>query len=285
MSAEQWHQAVDVKVKGSHNLWEVLTSNSTALDFFIMLSSLVAIIGLSGQTNYNAGNSYQNAMARHLSAEGHNIVSIMAPVLDDAGMVAERPALRKYLLSTGLAFMSSQELLRVLDYYCHPGLKLSTQESQAVPRFWLPRYSANEGAQQPAWQHEPMYSHMVLRNGAEGINSSSEKQDSATRSTADLIAVAPSLEEAELVVVDALLEHLTKTFSFDLADLDPNKSLVAYGIDSLVAVELRLWMTKKIGADISVFDITNGQPITQLAAKAVAKSRFLAEIHRQGKAQ
>lgn len=278
MSAEQWHQAVDVKVKGSQNLWEVLTSTSTTLDFFVMLSSLVGIIGLSGQANYSAGNAYQNAMARQLSSQGHNVVALVAPVLDDAGMVAERPALRSYLLSTGLAFMSSQELLRTLDYYCHPGTKLSAEEAQPVPRFWLPKYSASEGAEQPAWQHEPMYNHMVLWNGAGNSSDSSEKRGSATRSTPDLIAAATSLEEAERVVLTALMEQLTKTLSYEMDDLDPERSLNAYGVDSLVAVELRLWMTKEIGADVSVFEFTNGQYISQLAAKAAAKSRFLPEL-------
>ncbi|EUC31174.1 hypothetical protein COCCADRAFT_6898 [Bipolaris zeicola 26-R-13] len=285
MTAEQWHQAVDVKVKGSQNLWDILTSTSKTLDFFIMLSSLVGNIGMSGQVNYCAGNSYQNAMARSLASQGHNVVALAAPVLDDAGMVAERPALRSYLLSTGLAFMSSEQLVKTLDYYCHPGTKLSVEEAQSIPRFWLPRYTADEGAEQPAWQHEPMYNHMVLRNGADNSNGSSGNGGSSTRSTPDLIAAVTSLEEAEQTVLKALLNQLTKTLSYDLEELDADRSLNAYGVDSLVAVELRLWMTKEIGADVSVFDFTNGQSIGQLAAKAAAKSRFLPEVKGAEKAE
>lgn len=282
MTAEQWHQAVDVKVAGSHNLWEVLTSQSKTLDFFVMLSSIVSFTGMNGQTNYSAGNSYQSAMARHLSSQGHNVVALNAPVLDDAGMVAERPALRTYLLSVGWTFMSSQELLYALDYYCHPGTKLSAEEAQLVPRLWLPKYSANEGAEQPAWQHDPMYNHLVLQgNGADGGNGSSGKQGSSKRSTADLIAGATSLEEAEQTVLNALLEQLTRTLSYDLADLVPSRPLNAYGVDSLAAVELRVWMTKEIGADISVFEMTSGQRIGQLAAKAAATSRFLPDLKRE----
>ncbi|KAJ4387459.1 hypothetical protein N0V93_008051 [Gnomoniopsis smithogilvyi] len=282
MTAEQWHQAVDVKVAGSHNLWEVLTSQSKTLDFFVMLSSIVSFTGMNGQTNYSAGNSYQSAMARHLSSQGHNVVALNAPVLDDAGMVAERPALRTYLLSVGWTFMSSQALLYALDYYCHPGTKLSAEEAQLVPRLWLPKYSANEGAEQPAWQHDPMYNHLVLQgNGADGGNGSSGKQGSSKRSTADLIAGATSLEEAEQTVLNALLEQLTRTLSYDLADLVPSRPLNAYGVDSLAAVELRVWMTKEIGADISVFEMTSGQRIGQLAAKAAATSRFLPDLKRE----
>lgn len=285
MTAEQWHQAVDVKVAGSDNLWEVLTAKDTTLDFFVMLSSIVSFTGMNGQTNYSAGNSYQSAMARHLSSQGHNVVALNAPVLDDAGMVAERPALRTYLLSVGWSFMSSQELINALDYYCHPGTKLSAEEAQLVPRLWLPKYSANEGAEQPTWQHDPIYNHLILHTGANGGNGSSGKQDSSKRSTADLIAVATSLEDIEQIVLNALLDQLTRTLSYDLTDLEPTRPLNTYGVDSLAAVELRVWMTKEIGADISVFEMTSGQSITQLAVKAAATSRFLPDVRRQVKAE
>lgn len=58
MPAEEWHRAVKVTVTGSRNLWEVLTSKDTtsALDFFIMLSSLTGVTGNNGQSDYSAGN-------------------------------------------------------------------------------------------------------------------------------------------------------------------------------------------------------------------------------------
>ncbi|KAL8912989.1 MAG: hypothetical protein Q9171_002120 [Xanthocarpia ochracea] len=285
MTAEQWHQAVDVKVGGSDNLWEVLTSKSPTLDFFVMVSSLTSLTGMNGQANYSAGNSYQSAMARQLSSQGHNVVALNAPVLDDAGMVAERPALRTYLLAVGWSFMSSRELFNALDYYCHPGTKLSAEEAQLVPRLWLPKYSANEGVEQPAWQHDPMYNHLVLQTGLEGGNSSSGKQGASERSTADLIAAATSLEEVEQAILNALLQQLTRSLSYELADLEPTRPLNAYGVDSLTAVELRHWMTKEIGADISVFEMTSGQRISQLAAKAAATSRFLPDLKGEIKAE
>ncbi|KAI3393132.1 hypothetical protein diail_4700 [Diaporthe ilicicola] len=285
MTADEWHKAVDVKVAGSKNLWEVLTSKSatpaSTLDFFVMLSSLTSVTGNSGQTNYSAGNSFQSAMARHLSSQGHNVVALNAPVMSDAGMVAVRPMLREYLLSIGWACMSSGELINALDYYCRPadqGMRVSAEESQLIPRLWLPKYSADEGAEQPTWQHEPMYNHLILQPRAQGGNALPGRQGSAKRSTGDVIAAAKSLQDAEQTVLNALLEQLARTLSYDLADLDPTRPMNAYGVDSLAAVELRVWMTKEIGADISVFEITSGQRISQLAAKAAASSRFLPDL-------
>ncbi|KAF4814699.1 Reducing polyketide synthase FUB1 [Colletotrichum siamense] len=275
MTLDQWKTAVNVKVTGTKNLWEVL-SGASVLDFFVMLSSLTSVTGNQGQANYSAGNSFQDAFAKFLSAQGHNVAALDAPVLTDAGMVAARPHLRTYLLSIGWASMSVEELINALDYYCRPNSQSAEEkvkEAQVVPRLWLPKYSADEGAEQPTWQTEPMYNHLVLQGAGNG-GSLPGKQGSSKRSVGDLIAAAETLEDAEQIVLDALLAQLSKILSYELADLDPSRPLNAYGVDSLVAVELRVWMTKEIGADISVFEITSGQRIKQLAGKAAATSRF-----------
>ncbi|KAK1988362.1 mycocerosic acid synthase [Colletotrichum cereale] len=285
MTADEWHGAVNVKVTGSKNLWEVLSASSQnaalkSLDFFIMLSSLTGLTGNNGQSNYSAGNAYQDAMAKHLTAQGHNVVAINAPVMSDAGMVAVRPMLKEYLLSIGWACMSVGELINALDYYCRPAdpsqgdANTRAKAAQVVPMLWLPKYSADEGAEQPTWQHEPMYNHLVL-HGAQTSGSLPGKQGSGKRSTADLIAASTSPEDSEAIVLDALLKQLSKILSYELVDLDPSRPMSAYGVDSLVAVELRVWLTKEIGADISVFELTSGQRIAQLAAKAATTSRFL----------
>ena len=42
-------------------------------------------------------------------------------------------------------------------------------------------------------------------------------------------------------------------------DVDTGKPLYAYGVDSLLAVELRNWFGKEIGAEVAIFDIMGGQ--------------------------
>ncbi|PVH93633.1 mycocerosic acid synthase [Periconia macrospinosa] len=281
MTIDGWHSAVAVKSTGSMNLWESLTSHSSnsTLDFFAMLSSLFGVTGNSGQANYAAGNAYQDAMARHLSSQGHNVIALNAPVLSDAGVVATIPKLKEYLTSTGLPFMSVGELINTLDYYCRPADQRITNvgavEAQLFPRLSRPEYSANEGAEQPGWQHEPMYNHMVLRGGLSGSKNAGESGAGGKRLTSSLIAAAESLEAAQKIVLEALLEQLAKTLGYELEDLDPAKPMNAHGVDSLVAVEMRVWMTKEIGADISVFELTSGEKMEQLAARAAAGSRFL----------
>ncbi|KAI1745051.1 polyketide synthase [Xylaria scruposa] len=278
MTIDQWHRVLKVKVSGTWNLWETLGSKNAdrSLDFFVMLSSMATTIGNPGQANYAAGNSYQDALARHLSSQGHNVVALDVPMMSDAGMVATKPALLEYLYSIGWSHMTAEELISTLDYHCRSlgkDEKIKPERAVVVPRLWLPRYSAADGAHQPAWQHEPRFNHMITQN--QGGDESLAKKGSGKGSTAALLSAAKSKQEAEQIVLQALLEKLTKVLSVDIEELDPARPMHAYGVDSLVAVELRTWISKEIGSDVSVFEMTGGQRIGQLAATAAGISRFV----------
>lgn len=55
-------------------------------------------------------------------------------------------------------------------------------------------------------------------------------------------------------------------------ELDAGRPLQVYGVDSLVAVELRSWLARDAGAGLSVFDLTSNPALERLAAAAAAKS-------------
>ena len=281
MTIDEWQDVVNIKVTGTRNLWQILSSLRlpAKMDFFIMLSSMASIIGNPGQANYAAGNSFQDAFAREQSALGHNVVALNVPMMNDAGMVATKPHLLEYLYSIGWSHMSSKELMSAIDYYCRPPQDhnngtIGRDDSQVVPRLWLPRYSAAAGASQPEWQEEPRFNHMVLHDWANDIEPGS-KQGSAKKISA-VLATATSLQEAEAIVLGEILERLSTVLNVPLEELDSARPMTAYGVDSLVAVELRTWMAKELGADISVFELTGGKRIKQVVTQVTQTSRYLA---------
>ncbi|KAI8630076.1 KR domain-containing protein [Xylariaceae sp. FL1651] len=62
MSYEDWHAVMAPKIKGTWNLHNLL---SPKMDFFVILSSLGALIGSKGQSQYNAASTFQDAFARY----------------------------------------------------------------------------------------------------------------------------------------------------------------------------------------------------------------------------
>jgi len=78
--------AIRPKVQATRNLQDLLPKD---LDFFICLSSVGGIIGSRSQGNYNAGNTYQDALAHHRRALGLKGTSINLGVVRGIGITAE----------------------------------------------------------------------------------------------------------------------------------------------------------------------------------------------------
>ncbi|TDZ23243.1 Highly reducing polyketide synthase alt5 [Colletotrichum orbiculare MAFF 240422] len=83
--------------------------------------------------------------------------------------------------------------------------------------------------------------------------------------------------EAADVVTAALVRRLAKLMMMPEDDVDAGKPLSAYGVDSLVAVEVRNYLSKEMAVDVSVFDIMANVPMRQLAADLAGKSKLLVQ--------
>lgn len=274
MTLDEWNDAVGPKANASWNLHDVLGRD---LGFFIILSSTVGITGGPEQANYAAGNTFQDALARHLASRGAHAVSLDLPIIRGVGYVEERPELLDHLRSMGWAFMEENELHATLDFHCRPvDGSVPLVRSQVLPRFWLPQRTATGGHELPSWRLDPLFSHLAVSSSTASAAENTADTKKSVSHTA-LLTAAKSPEEAEQVVLEALLLKLSRVLSVDVSNLDAAKPLHAYGVDSLVAVELRSWIAKELKAEVSVFDMTNASSISQVATTAAEKSKLVAK--------
>lgn len=81
MSWSSFDTVLSPKVQGSRNLHVACGEDKS--DFFIMLSSLSGAIGMGGQANYAAANTYQDELARSRVQSGLPGTSINLPVIKD----------------------------------------------------------------------------------------------------------------------------------------------------------------------------------------------------------
>ncbi|KAL6816622.1 putative polyketide synthase [Trichoderma sp. SZMC 28015] len=81
-----------------------------------------------------------------------------------------------------------------------------------------------------------------------------------------------SCDEAVRIVGDAIADKLASIFMIDVADIDLSKKPAGYGVDSLIAVELRNMLVLQAGADVSIFNILQAASLAALAADVAAKS-------------
>ncbi|KAJ4403512.1 hypothetical protein N0V85_005079 [Neurospora sp. IMI 360204] len=271
MSIDDWHTAIKPKVDASWNLHEALLDKK--LDFFILLSSTSGIVGNRGQSNYCAGNTYQDALARYRVSQGLPATSLDLGMILSVGFVAENAELIGHLRAEGFTAMREEEFHALLDGLCGPGSSVpsSLLKSQICLGLELPEALAQRGIEAPGWQHDPLFSHLFQMRRMAGGLASADK----TVNYGLLLGATDSLDTAEAIVLEAMLTKISKALGVETVNLDASKPLHAFGVDSLVAVELRTWLLKEVGAEVAVFDIMGGSSIRQLATLVASRSSFV----------
>ncbi|KAJ3509611.1 hypothetical protein NM208_g15645 [Fusarium decemcellulare] len=64
-------------------------------------------------------------------------------------------------------------------------------------------------------------------------------------------------------------------FMLPAEEIDKSQGLAKYGVDSLVAVELRTWLSSRIQTEISIFDMLQSASLIAVAEKAAIRSKVV----------
>ena len=279
MTFLEWQTSVRSKVQSSWNLHAQLPEN---MDFFIMLSSLAGIYGTFGLSNYAAGNTYQDGLAQHRVRMGRKATSLDLGWMSDVGVIAENKGLnRGSEAASEIASVSEAEFHALLDYFCDPFLNSSSPSKvQSMVGLLIPAHFRSKGMELPSWTQAPMFSRLAqIGLHREDTSSATSVDNDAAATTADMTDYAasfdraPSQTEASEAVVAALVRKLAKALAMEHTEIDTTRPLHAYGVDSLLAVELRNWFAKLFRIDVTVFDIMGqGTSIEGIGALLAAKS-------------
>jgi acyl carrier protein len=269
MYYESWSVAVDCKSIGSWNLHTVLPAG---MDFFLILSSISGLSGIRGQANYDAGNTYEDAFARYRVSQGEKCISLdLGAMLNDGILAEDRNLLTRVLTYGTLEGISRQMFYGMLDYYCNPRLRLlSPSESQVAIGIGTEN---NDNLEAVSVSCQALMRHVVMVSSTQSGETGRGKTDQTTGHRA-LFVNASLLEDPAAVAAEAIIEKLAKSLIElqDDTDIDRNKQLQMYGVDSLLAVELRNWLVKEFKADITVFEIQGASTLGTLSMSVAVKS-------------
>lgn len=273
MTFDDWRTSVAPKFRGSWNLHCLLPKG---MDFFLCLSSVAGIVGSGGQANYAAGNTYMDALAHYRVSLGEKATSLDLGWMESEGVVAECSFLSNSMAAGG-SFMpiSQAEFFALLDHYCNPHLDASSPSAtQAVIGLEIPATMRTKNWKERHWMQRRTF-RQLHQMGLDNTNAS------AHETSIDYVAelrTAPSFEEAARIVQDCLLQKLTKSLSLPRDEVDTMKPLHAYGMNSLLAVELRNYCAKELSADVAIFDLMGAASIVAVGKTVAMKSAFCPEF-------
>ncbi|KAI0020462.1 hypothetical protein F4780DRAFT_373288 [Xylariomycetidae sp. FL0641] len=282
MSLDAWKGAIQPKYHVTTNLHRQLPAD---LDFFICMSSAAGQIGSIAQSNYNAGNVYQDGLMAHRRSLGLPGTSIDLGWMGDIGFVAGEHGKVPEIVSCGAPQIHSPQLYAVLEAamagrLAHPQPVLGLASGGLVRA---------QGFDEPYWFADARFGPLRAHDAqtATATAGSSGNKNAGGAATVDMAAVlgaARTAADARAVVCDALMAKLAKGLMMELEDLDPARPINTYGVDSLVAVDIRAWALKDLQAVVHVSEILKNVPMLQLAAHIAAHSKLVPAELREVKA-
>ncbi|KAI0188560.1 lovastatin nonaketide synthase [Astrocystis sublimbata] len=269
MSYDDWVTGVNSKVACSWNLHSILPNG---LDFFVTLSSLNGIVGNRGQANYSAGNTFKDSLAYYRVASGEKAVSIDLGLMVAEGLVAENTNLLASLRRIGhLMDINQAEFLALMDYYCDPNLPiLPLDQVQVLVGLEAPAAVLAKNIDLHHAMHRPMFRRMFRLGDGVGLSRDMKESigyEEALRNTS-------STEEAGSLVTTWFQAKIAQVLGLKVENVDTERPVHTYGMDSLVAIDLKNWFFSEIGADIQIFLLMSNSSLSMVAREAAKASRF-----------
>ena len=270
MSYEDWTQSLAAKVHGSWNLHEALPKG---MDFFVLLSSLCGIIGNGGQSNYAAGNTFQDSLAHYRVNLDEKAVAIDLGIVLSTGFVAENQRIMDHLMDLSLfSPISQDELFALFDLYCNPSTKLADPDyCQVAMGLQLARDQRTKGWDVSVILQQPLFRQLRETFSTGTSISSTKEQDQDLKAQ---IAGATSLANAAATISEALRNKISRVLGIGQDQITLDSRVESYGVDSLVAVELRNWLAKEVDADIAIFELLGAATFSTVGMVAATKSSF-----------
>lgn len=268
MSHEQWRAAMEPKVIGTMLLHEAF---GDTLDFFIILSSAAGIAGFYGQGNYSAGNTFQDSLARHRASLGLPARSIDVGAVEEEGYTAENPAAAEFAVRQGVGKYQVKEFLATINEAIRN--PFASDHSAAQLLCGITRVDPSSQAQEASLQRPDLkFSHLWTMSNQEAPARVESKQlDIQT-----MLRSANTAVEVEEATQIALQMKLSSLLALPADEISTDRSMASYGMDSLVAVELRNWILKQLESHIQMFELMSSTTFADLSSTIARRSRLVA---------
>ncbi|KAL8776020.1 MAG: hypothetical protein Q9194_003434 [Teloschistes cf. exilis] len=265
ISFEDWSLNIAPRVNGAWNLHNSLSS--AKLDFFVILASACGITGNPGQTAYAASNTFLDSFTAYRQSLGLPASAIDIGIVEDVGYVAENTT-RTEIQAAAHDRLAENELLALVGAAIKNPMSLEYKQT-------ITGCKLDPNKALPLWANDPKFAHCL--HAVQMQSQSSAGSSSHGPSARHLLKATSSLESAVEIIIQALIGKLSSLLMMPVEDIDRMKPIVAYGLDSLVAVEFRNWIALDLEANVPLMELMNSASIEALAGRVAEKSKLVAK--------
>ncbi len=239
MTPDAFDAPMAAKVAGAWNLHTL--TRSLELDFFVLYASATGVLGQVGQANYAAANAFEDALAWHRRALGLPATALDWGPWAEIGIYA-RSARREQAGLTGVTDIAPADGMAALETV----LRTGAVQTVVVDADWT------------RVQPTPLIQELTTIT-------SGEPADDAEQ--ADAMAALLLLESAERrrAVRTMVATIIAAVLRLEPAQIDAERQLTAFGMDSIMAVEIRNRVRRRFGMSLSIAVLFTGS-VAEIAA-------------------
>lgn len=264
MSSDDLALVLRPRVLGTQNLDRAFFS--TDLEFFILFSSISCIVGNPGQSNYNASNMFMSTLCNQRRARG------LAASVIDVGM----------LIGFGHLHHSQAAGFKFEDHFRREGfLAISESDLHIIfaEAIHAGRPSCKTGCElitglgsngDAPWTHTPRLGHYRSRHEAQETGQTSHRRSEA-QALSNCLRGVHTDEEALSVLETVVSGKIGQLLGKIAEDLSHDIPLLALGLDSLVAVEIRSWILRELEIDMPVLKILGGASVSVICQDVLGR--------------
>jgi acyl transferase domain-containing protein/acyl carrier protein len=230
-SIRSFTEVMAPKILGAWHLHELTLTSK--LDFFVLYSSAVTLVGLAGQANYAAANAFLVQLAHARRELGLPALCVDWGSFGEVGLAADKDVRGERLAARGLPSMKPEDAHGILARALRAGItRVGAQPIRT--RQWLEVY--------PELAARPYLSELLA--SAAGIPATGDQA-----LLARLLALRP--DEARSAMVEHVQKRAADVLRRDPSWIDARAPLSSMGLDSLMGLELRNRLETDLGIRLS----------------------------------
>jgi NADPH:quinone reductase-like Zn-dependent oxidoreductase/acyl carrier protein len=251
LTAEKIERVLGPKVTGMRAL-EAATAGD-ALQYLVAYSSSTTFVGSPGQSSYVVGNAFLEGAVLGLRARGVPALAVCWGAISDVGVIARTRGLAERLrMATGVSGVTSAEALQ------HLGTLLADPAAAApVSAYSVIRWSP--AAKKLAVLRSPYFADVFTEQGQGGASAGEEMLD--------LSALSP--EAATEALLALVRDEVARILRLPADAVEQDRPLIDIGLDSLMALELRLGVEKRTGVELPLTTMAGNRSIRDLVTRIV----------------
>jgi NAD(P)-dependent dehydrogenase (short-subunit alcohol dehydrogenase family)/acyl carrier protein len=256
LNRERFKTVMAPKVRGAWNLHSLTLDKP--LDFFVLYSSGASLLGSPGQASYVAANAFLDALAYYRRSQGLPALTINWGAWAEVGLAA-RADRSKHLTYQGIIPFTPEQGMALMGRL----LQQDAPQVMANQVDWSRLVDAL-----PAGRRSGFFVRFAAEHGPSG---QAAQEDSGIREA--LWAVEPGPRRRALLEAH-LQEQVAHVLRLPAARIGLTRPLDAYGLDSLMAVELKNRMESSLGVMLSSTVVWNYPTISALATHVAQKAQI-----------